>query len=221
MQAPKARAHAERWVGTVRRECLDRLVIVGRRHLGAVLCEYAAHYQLAPPAPRSQQAAPEAPRRRRTRSNRSPIWPSSIGSAVVSCWAGSSTNTGSLRRLESRRSTGSASRTVIVRCTGKLLNLLGKRTVTLVDAPPSDDDWYANLLWIDRRKCLLIVHAGTLFPIFVPDIRISDVRPIGPRIVDLLIGELLEELPSTRSGRLAPDEVRLAKTASRHVKGLA
>ena len=40
---------------------------------------------------------------------------------------------------------------------------------------------------------LLIVHAGTLFPIFVPDIRISDVRPIGPRIVDLLIAALLEE----------------------------
>ncbi|MEJ7568495.1 MAG: helix-turn-helix domain-containing protein [Gaiellaceae bacterium] len=43
-RAPKARAHAERWVGTVRRECLDRLLIVGRRHLDAVLCEYAAHY---------------------------------------------------------------------------------------------------------------------------------------------------------------------------------
>ncbi|MEJ7568493.1 MAG: hypothetical protein WKF41_09545 [Gaiellaceae bacterium] len=110
---------------------------------------------------------------------------------------------------------------MIVRCTGKLLNLLGKRTVTFVDAPPSDDDWYANLLWIDRRKCLLIVHAGTLFPIFVPDIRISDVRPIRPRIVDLLIAALLEEqLPVDALGRLAPEDVRLAKTASRHVLGV-
>jgi hypothetical protein len=31
VRAPKARAHAERWVGTVRRECLDRLLILGRR----------------------------------------------------------------------------------------------------------------------------------------------------------------------------------------------
>jgi uncharacterized protein DUF6933 len=41
--------------------------------------------------------------------------------------------------------------------------LLGKKSVTLVDAPADDDDWYANLLWLDRRKCLLITHAGTLF----------------------------------------------------------
>jgi hypothetical protein len=37
VRAPKARAHAERWVGTVRRECLDRLLILGRRHLQHVL----------------------------------------------------------------------------------------------------------------------------------------------------------------------------------------
>jgi putative transposase len=43
-QAPKARAHAERWVGSVRRECPDRLLILGRRHLASVLREYTSHY---------------------------------------------------------------------------------------------------------------------------------------------------------------------------------
>src|SRR5439155_20831445 len=44
VRAPKARAHAERWVGSVRRECLDRLLIVGRSHLQHVLAAYVAHY---------------------------------------------------------------------------------------------------------------------------------------------------------------------------------
>jgi putative transposase len=44
VRAPKARAHAERWVGSARRECLDRLLILGRRHLQHVLATYARHY---------------------------------------------------------------------------------------------------------------------------------------------------------------------------------
>jgi putative transposase len=42
--APRAKAHAERWVGSVRRECLDRILIVSRSHLERVLCEYVAHH---------------------------------------------------------------------------------------------------------------------------------------------------------------------------------
>jgi len=44
VRAPRARAHAERWVGTLRRECLDRLLIVGRRHLEGVVRIYTRHY---------------------------------------------------------------------------------------------------------------------------------------------------------------------------------
>jgi len=44
VQAPNANAHAERWVGSVRRECLDRLLIFGRRQLEHVLRVYTRHY---------------------------------------------------------------------------------------------------------------------------------------------------------------------------------
>jgi putative transposase len=44
IQAPNANAIAERWVGTVRRECLDQLLIVGCRQLVRVLRCYLEHY---------------------------------------------------------------------------------------------------------------------------------------------------------------------------------
>jgi putative transposase len=48
-RAPRANAVAERWVGTARRECLDWLLILGRRHLEQVLREYVVHYNAARP----------------------------------------------------------------------------------------------------------------------------------------------------------------------------
>jgi putative transposase len=70
VQAPNANAFAERWVGTVRAECLDWLPIVGRRHLEQVLRVYVEHYNmhrphralgLGPPAPPADpDAADEA-----------------------------------------------------------------------------------------------------------------------------------------------------------------
>ena len=44
VRAPRANAFIERWIGTVRRECLDRLLIVNRRHLERVLPVYIRHY---------------------------------------------------------------------------------------------------------------------------------------------------------------------------------
>jgi putative transposase len=44
IRAPRANAFAERFVGTIRRECLDRMLIFGRRHLKFVVHEYVEHY---------------------------------------------------------------------------------------------------------------------------------------------------------------------------------
>jgi putative transposase len=48
-RSPRANAYAERWVGTVRRECLDWLLILSEQHLRDVLREYVDHYNIRRP----------------------------------------------------------------------------------------------------------------------------------------------------------------------------
>jgi putative transposase len=65
VRAPRANAYAERFVRTVRNECLDWLLIIGRRHLEQTLRAYITHYngerphralELKPPQPSSRPA---------------------------------------------------------------------------------------------------------------------------------------------------------------------
>jgi hypothetical protein len=87
-------------------------------------------------------------------------------------------------------------------------------------AAPSDDDWYANLIWLERRKCLLLTHAGTLFSVFLPDVRAPQLRPPGPYIVGVVEAALDSEgLPTHLFGTLDPAALKVAKTASRSVLG--
>jgi putative transposase len=60
VRAPVANAYAERWIGTVRRECLDRILILNEAHLRRVLDEYVAHYNQHRPHRSLDQYAPAA-----------------------------------------------------------------------------------------------------------------------------------------------------------------
>jgi hypothetical protein len=88
---------------------------------------------------------------------------------------------------------------VVVRCTRRMLDLLGGRSITLSELPATDDDRDLNLLWIDRQKCLPLTHAGTLFSVFrrcgvpnsAPCLQIAHFSRrapnIGPRTVRKLV----------------------------------
>ncbi len=58
VRSPRANSFAERYVGTLRRECLDHLLIYGERHLRQTLTEYARHYNGHRPHQSREQRPP-------------------------------------------------------------------------------------------------------------------------------------------------------------------
>ena len=110
---------------------------------------------------------------------------------------------------------------MMLRLTAKALVLLGSERAALTTALAGDDDWYLNVVWVDGRKCLLILHAGTLFSVLVPDVKAAEVRPIERCVVRVINDAVRAEgLPENCFGPLDPDQVQIGKTASRHVLGV-
>lgn len=108
-----------------------------------------------------------------------------------------------------------------IRCTQRLLKAIRVPPRELADIPASDDDWYANLLWFNRRKCLLITHAGTLFPLFVADVSVADLRGLGELVERNARTALYDEaLPADAFLSLDGADLRLARTASRRILGV-
>lgn len=108
----------------------------------------------------------------------------------------------------------------IFRCTEKLLALVGRPDPQTDGLAPAGDDWYANVIRVDGRKCLLVTHAGTLFSMFVADVRAADLRPLGALVVPVIAGGLSAEgLHPESLGTLDPAAVLIAKTADRRVVG--
>jgi putative transposase len=65
VRAPQANAIAERWVRSVRNECLDHILVFGRRHLEQILRGYVTHFNTERPRRSLELAAPAGPPRSR------------------------------------------------------------------------------------------------------------------------------------------------------------
>ncbi len=58
-RSPNLNAYAERWVRSVREECLDQIIVLSERHLRYVLKEYVAYFMKRRPHQRLQQQLPD------------------------------------------------------------------------------------------------------------------------------------------------------------------
>jgi hypothetical protein len=106
-------------------------------------------------------------------------------------------------------------------CTQKLRKLVGEAAAPIeVSRLETSIEFYANLLWLDGRKCLLVTEAQTLFCFLVPDVRKRDLTPIGSFFVPRLEFELVTEgLPRDLFGSLDSERIRVAPTRDRAVVG--
>ena len=66
----------------------------------------------------------------------------------------------------------------ILRCTQKLLYELKVKPSDSIQQPSELSSWHANLLRIDRRKCVLFTHDTTLYSFFVPGLKKPDFKNI-------------------------------------------
>ncbi len=90
-RVPKQNATCERFLGSMRRECLDHVLVLGEAHLRRVLREYVTYFNTARPHQGLQQHIPGALREAR------PDRSSAVGCAPSRCWAGGTTRTSARR----------------------------------------------------------------------------------------------------------------------------
>jgi hypothetical protein len=108
---------------------------------------------------------------------------------------------------------------MILRCTSRMLDVIGGKP-ELIDIGPSDDDWYANVVYIDGKKCVLLVHVSTLFSTMALNVGVGLLRPIGGYVYSQIVRALEREgFPRDALGVIDYHQIHLAPTRSRSVLG--
>ena len=85
-RAPNANAHAERFVRSIKEECLDRMIPLGERHFRRAITEFVEHYHLRTESPRTRQPADHGDARgRRGRPRASALAPGRTAELLRAC----------------------------------------------------------------------------------------------------------------------------------------
>lgn len=113
----------------------------------------------------------------------------------------------------------------LIRCTGKLQKEMGLKKSDLLESEPNSSylgSWHANLIHIDRKKCVLFVNDKTLFNFIVLDVSREKIKELSVLfkyyLQCTLVGEGLEELAKDK---ILSEYTQLAyaKTNSKSVLG--
>jgi len=108
---------------------------------------------------------------------------------------------------------------LLIHCTQKLLVEIPDR---LIDPSASGESWHANLLRIDRRKCVLFTHDATLYSVFVPGLKKPEFEHLDEAFGQRLFKALLwDEFPQTQIERMleACRLIRCTRSSNRSVLG--
>jgi hypothetical protein len=112
----------------------------------------------------------------------------------------------------------------IIHCTQKLLKELGNPSLPNPDEPNKEGlgNWYANLIRIDRRKCILFTNEKTLYSFLIPNVLKKNITNIVEEfLVNLSFNLQAEGFGLEVINRVTQEykEIGFAKTASKKVLG--
>ena len=110
----------------------------------------------------------------------------------------------------------------ILRCTQKLLSELKLKPADSKEKHSDLSSWHANLLRIDRRKCVLFTHDTTLYSFFVPGLKKPDFKDFREVFRQNLFKSLMAENFSQKHIEIFLDDIReieISKTNNRSVLG--
>lgn len=113
----------------------------------------------------------------------------------------------------------------LIRCTAKLQKEMGLKKADLMQDEPGFScmgPWHANLIYIDRRKCVLFVNDKTLFNFIVADVSRTQIRQLSELFIGTLHCVLVDEgLKDSTIEKISHEshEIRYTKSSSKSILG--